>query len=89
MAFSDRPAGLLPMGVRRVSRFPCKEFPRMRRVFDCAGSGQDSLLPPCPMLPSASSNGVGTPEGLDFAAQWLACVCPCQRFADGLTTDVA
>jgi hypothetical protein len=21
-----------------ISRFPCKEFPRMRRVFDCAGS---------------------------------------------------
>ena len=25
-------------GAGRISRFPCKEFPRMRRVFDCAGT---------------------------------------------------
>jgi len=46
----------------------------MRRVFDCAESGQDSPLPPCPMLPSASSYGVGTPKGLIPQLNgWPAC----------------
>ena len=26
-----------------------------------------------------SPNGVGILDGLDFAARWLVCVCPCQR----------
>jgi len=33
------------------------------------------------MLPSASGNDVGTLDLGDFAAQYLACVHPCQRFA--------
>ena len=28
---------------------------------------------------------IGTPNVKSFAAQWLACTHPCQRFADGLT----
>jgi hypothetical protein len=45
-----------------------------------------------PILPSAYSYGVGTPEGLgrepegmDFAAQYLARTFPCQRFTAALT----
>ena len=46
----------------------------MRRVFDCAGSGQDLPLPPCPMLPSASTYGVGTPKSLISQLNgWPAC----------------
>ena len=41
------------------------------------------------MLPSASHNSVGTPETLDYAAQWLACVCPCQRFGCVLANAAA
>ena len=39
-AFSDRPS---PggKGISRVSRFPCKEFLRMHRVFDSAASTDD------------------------------------------------
>ena len=36
-AFSDRPR-LRGVGVSRVSRFPCIEFPRMLRVSDSAAS---------------------------------------------------
>jgi hypothetical protein len=31
------------------------------------------------------SHHVGTLENISFAAQWLACTSPCQRFADILT----
>ena len=30
-------------------------------------------------------NAVGTRDEGTFAAQWLACAFPCQRFADALT----
>jgi hypothetical protein len=30
-------------------------------------------------------DGLGTWENLDFAAQYPACVCPCQRFGHVLT----
>ena len=64
-----------------VSRFPCREFPRMRRtakpsfrVCDCAGSvGGSPVLPPA-VLPSAWVNGVGIPERLISQLDtWPAC----------------
>lgn len=60
-AFSDRPAPC-DAGVSRVSRFPCREFPRMRRVLDSAASMFDLRLSPLMMLPSPCQNKVGTPK---------------------------
>ena len=57
----------------------------MRRVSDRAGSAEISRVTIAAVLPSACYNSVGTPELLDFAAQWLACTYPCQRFACALT----
>jgi len=34
------------------------------------------------LLPSARLDGIGTPDYIAFAAQYLACTLPCQRFAD-------
>src|SRR3954462_823122 len=36
------------------------------------------------LLPSACHDGIGTPDCIAFAAQYLAYTRPCQRFADGL-----
>jgi len=38
-----------------------------------------------PRLPDAGRNDVGTQDEGTFAAQWLAYVLPCQRFANTLT----
>ena len=59
-AFSARPT--LCGGVSWVSRFPCKEFPRMRRVFDSAASINDLRLSSFTMLPSPCQDKVGTPN---------------------------
>src|SRR5262245_43240656 len=57
-----------------ISRFPCKEFPRMRRVFDCAGSEIGSPVAPIPVWPPASDNGVGTPDWMISQLHgWPAC----------------
>src|SRR2546428_3546111 len=37
------------------------------------------------LLPSACHDGIGSPDCIAFAAQYLACTCPCQRFAYCLT----
>ena len=71
---SCRPCGSSPsptdpphhLGVdtQGISRFLCKEFPRVRRVSDCARySGSLLVTSPLVML-SASDNRVGTPERL-------------------------
>src|SRR4030095_6017041 len=39
-----------------------------------------------PVLPSAKENCVGTLISEHFAAQWLACMCLCQRFTCSLAT---
>ena len=60
-AFSDRPPPN-GEGVSRVSRFPCNEFPRMRRVFDSAASKGGLRLASPLMLPSPHKYKVGTPK---------------------------
>src|SRR5262249_38292456 len=71
-AFSRRP--VLPSGGVRISRFPCEEFPRMRRVFDCAGPKAGSPVAPVMVWPSASLNSVGAPEDLISQLDgWPAC----------------
>jgi hypothetical protein len=42
-----------------------------------------AMTDPC-LLPSACHDGIGTPDYIAFAAQYLACTPPCQRFADAL-----
>lgn len=62
-----------------ISRFPCKE---------CAHMPGSATTPGCPFacddalghVAFRHLNGVGTRD-ITIAAQWLACVCPCQRFA--------
>src|SRR5438132_14434478 len=51
-------------------------------------------IPTPPVLPSAQFNNVGTPEWpslarwwFNFAAQYLACTLPCQRFTLALTHE--
>ena len=39
------------------------------------------------MLPSASLDGVGTSDDIDFRAQYPACACPCQRSTPSLAAD--
>src|SRR5262245_33111260 len=57
-----------------ISRFPCQEFPRLRRVFDGAGSETGWPVAPIPVWPSASDNGVGTPDGMISQLKgWPAC----------------
>jgi hypothetical protein len=41
------------------------------------------------VLPSAPRNVVGARDYFSVAAQWLACVLPCRRFAGALTGDNA
>src|ERR1700687_4712100 len=48
------------------------------------------------ILPSALFHSVGIPkspllaqQGMDFAAQYPACTCPCQRFALAFASDDA
>ena len=85
IAFSSRSGVLLPDACG-VSRFSRMEFPGMPGVSDCAGFMNVSRLSSPMMLPSASPNSVGTPDEMDFAAQYPACLSPCQRFARRLTT---
>jgi hypothetical protein len=56
----------------------------MRRAFDCVGSGGGSPLSPPPVWPSASDNGVGTPEDLISQLHgWPACA-PVNASAEAL-----
>jgi len=74
LTFSDRPIAPSAVGADGISRFPCKEFPRIHRVFDSAGSEHDSHIASCPMLPSVLDNAVGTPETLISELNgWSAC----------------
>jgi hypothetical protein len=63
VTFSGRPAVPSTTDTCGISRFPRKEFPRMLRVSDCAGSSGGLPIAPPSVWPSASHNSVGTPEG--------------------------
>src|SRR5262245_18364468 len=74
VAFSGRPVAPSATGGVGISRLPCKEFPRMRRVFDCAGSVIGLPVAPITVGPSASDNGVGTPDWMISQLDgWPAC----------------
>jgi hypothetical protein len=63
-AFSERPCPPSGQGADEISRFPCKEFPRIHRVSDCARPECDSRVPPHSVLPSAWLDNVGVPDTL-------------------------
>ena len=63
-AFPDRPSPPSGEGIPGISRFPCMEFPHVRRVFDCAGPSDGLRLAPPSVWPSASLNSVGVPDNL-------------------------
>jgi hypothetical protein len=89
LAFPDPPAANCAPGADEISQFLFRKLLRMLRVFDRVGLVEDSRFAPSPMWPSASLNGVERPRLLDFAAQWLACALPCQRFGDDLAVATA
>src|SRR5687768_9927751 len=82
--FPMRPAVPYATGKHGISRFSREVFLCMQRVYDRAGSPY--LLPDrgmgcgLPLVGTASA-----PRTRDFAAQWLACTYPCQRFTPALT----
>jgi hypothetical protein len=57
----------------------------MHRFLDRAGSDRDSRIAPQPVLPSACSKNVGTPNSPISRLNSPACAYPCQRFAHALT----
>ena len=72
--FSGRPAAPSATGACGISLFRRKEFPRMHRVSDRAGSMYGLPMAPSKMLPSASLNGVGTPDFIISRLDgWPAC----------------
>ena len=68
---------------REISRFPRKERPHMP-----GSTTTPDRLGACAIAPIRiafrQQNDVGTRDEGTFAAQWLACALPCQRFADAL-----
>ena len=82
--FPDRSADPSAADDVGTSRFPCEEFPRMRRVFDCAGSAGGSPCALPAVWPSASDNSVGIPEDLISQLDgWPACA-PVNASAEAL-----
>lgn len=87
MAFVNRLADSVAgnPGVSRFSRveFPCMHgVPGLRRVHAPLAVAQRAVLP----------SDIPTPSALwrsDFAAQYPACMCPCQRFDGRLATNHA
>ena len=75
LGFSERSATYTDTS--GVSRFSRMESPGMPGASDCAGFADGSRIPPPLILPSDSRNIVGTPDKIDFAAQYPACLCPC------------
>ena len=72
-----------------ISQFLYEELMRMLRVSDHAGFDRDSRIAPRAMLPSVSVTASAPRTNLTFAAQWLACAHPCQRFARTLAAAPA
>src|SRR5213592_195438 len=76
-----------------ISRFPLKVLACMRRVSDRARSKSVSRYRRSQFCLSLSSRASAPRSGklvrwwFNFAAQWLACTHPCQRFTFTLTNE--
>jgi hypothetical protein len=69
-----RPVVPSTSGACGISRFPRREFPRMHRVSDCAGSSGGLPITPPSVWPSALTNSVDTLEWLISQLDgWPAC----------------
>jgi len=69
---------------REISRFPRKDRTHMPGSTTTPDHlGACDIAPIC--VAFRQQNDVGTRDEGTFAAQWLACALPCQRFADALT----
>jgi hypothetical protein len=53
------------------------------------GLGDRLTFTPATVLPSIIEDNVGSPDFTSFAAQWLACIFPCQRFKGTLASASA
>src|SRR5262245_25229082 len=69
---------------RGASRFPCKERPHMPGSATTPGRLGTRDIAPI-RFAFRQRNDVGTRGEGTFAAQWLACAFPCQRFAAALS----
>jgi hypothetical protein len=78
--FPPRPMAPSARAVRRVSRFSRMVLPRMLGVLRPRQVPLHLALIGTADVACVAGNRRGTWEHLDFAAQYPACVCPCQRF---------
>ena len=84
----DAAPGTAPGAVAEISRFPCRRRPYMpgsQTTRGGSGPRDDGSAP----VAFCCHDGIGTPDCIAFAAPYLACTHPCQRFACGLTAAPA
>jgi hypothetical protein len=84
LAFPARTSPMRRLAKREISRFPRKERPYMPGS-STAPSQRNARSRALRRLAFRYLNSVGTRDEITFAAQWLACMLPCRRFADILT----
>jgi hypothetical protein len=84
-AFAVRSIARLRWTNQETSRFPSERRARMPgSIDDAEPSGACDYAPK--RIAFCRLEGIGTPIGKSYAAQWLAYAYPCQRFARGLAT---
>jgi hypothetical protein len=71
-----------------ISRFPYKELPYMPGSQTTRGQA-DTRDSASVCIAFHDTYGVGTPERITYAAQWLACTLPYRRFAGTLADTCA
>src|SRR4051812_15749154 len=76
----DAAPGTAPGAVTEISRFPCRRRPYMPQTT----RGGPRTNGPDPVA-FCCHDGIGTPDYIAFAAPYLACTHPCQRFTPDLT----
>jgi hypothetical protein len=72
-------------GNYEASRLPLRKFPYMPGSPTARGS-DTTCSTAASDVAFHLTDSVGPPGLIVFAAQWPACMCPCQRFAVSLTT---
>jgi hypothetical protein len=75
---------MLALADHEISRFPGKERAHMPVSKTTPGRLGARVVAPI-RVAFRHRNDVGTQDEGTFAAQWLACALPCQRFANTLT----
>jgi hypothetical protein len=83
-----RTCGVPPQAKPETSRFPNKELPHMPGSPTTPGRA-DTRVDVSVHVAFRENEHVGTRIAQVFAAQWLAYVLPCRRFAATLTGDCA